>query len=74
MDSFGARANIDPSKLPWDAFQTILIQNLYGGKVDNVYDAKILESLVESIFSEKSYDPKHVLFQSTTVPDAIKFN
>lgn len=43
----GNRPNIDPAKLPWDAFRVILSQNLYGGKIDNEYDAKILQSLVD---------------------------
>lgn len=47
IDAMGPRSNIDPAKLPWDAFRVILTQNLYGGKVDNEYDSKILQSLIE---------------------------
>ena len=47
IDNMGNRPNIDPAKLPWDAFRVILSQNLYGGKIDNEYDAKILQSLVD---------------------------
>jgi hypothetical protein len=48
--------------------------------VDNEYDSKILQSLVEQFFSEKSYDPNHELFVATEgretfkVPDAVKYH
>jgi dynein heavy chain 1 len=35
VDKFGARDNVDIDRLPWDAFRSILVQNLYGGKIDN---------------------------------------
>jgi dynein heavy chain 1 len=47
----GSRNNVDINKIPWDAFRTILIENLYGGKIDNEYDSKILISLVEMFFT-----------------------
>ena len=46
IDALGNRSNVDIDKIPWDAFRTILIENLYGGKIDNEYDSKILISLV----------------------------
>jgi len=59
VDSLGERTNIPPEKLPWDALKTILVQNLYGGKIDNIYDSKILISLVENIFSPESFNPNY---------------
>ena len=35
--------NISPNKIPWDAIKTIIHQSMYGGKIDNEYDMKILE-------------------------------
>jgi dynein heavy chain 1 len=51
VDSLGTKNNVDIRSIPWDAFRTILIENLYGGKVDNQYDSKILISLVEMFFT-----------------------
>lgn len=57
IDALGAdRSNIDPNKLPWDAIKVILTQNLYGGKIDNDYDGMILNSLVEHIFTPRSFE------------------
>lgn len=81
IDSFGSRNNIDIDKIPWDAFKTILIQNLYGGKIDNDYDSKILISLVEMFFTPKSFDSNYELYKpddpkekALTMPDGIKYS
>lgn len=81
IDSFGNRSNIDIEKIPWDAFQTILIENLYGGKVDNQYDSKILVSLVEMFFTSNSFDSSYPLYRSDdptdkpfTMPDGHKYS
>ena len=81
IDSYGPRNNIDIDKIPWDAFQTILIENLYGGKVDNTYDSKILISLVEMFFTPKSFDSSTPLYRSEdptdtpfTMPDGIRYS
>ena len=78
LDSFGERNNIPIEKIPWDAIRTILAQNLYGGKVDNEYDNKILKSLVDQYFSPKCFDRDFQLFYSANedeclyIPEAIK--
>ena len=38
----GTKENIDITKIPWDSIKAILGECLYGGKVDNMYDKKIL--------------------------------
>lgn len=38
----GDRTNVPPDKLPWLALRTFLCETIYGGKIDNDYDAKIL--------------------------------
>jgi dynein heavy chain 1 len=62
IDSMGDRNNIDPNLIPWDAIKTILTHNLYGAKIDNDYDWKILCSLVDNLFTPKAFDPKYPLF------------
>lgn len=59
IDSYGIKSNINPKDLPWEAIKTILTQNLYGGKIDNDYDLKVLKSLVDHLFSVKSFDTDH---------------
>ena len=81
IDAMGSRNNIDINKIPWDAFKTILIENLYGGKIDNEYDSKILVSLVEMFFTPESFDSSYPLFRTEDpgetilkMPDGIKFS
>lgn len=60
----GERHNLPMDKIPWDAIQSVLINNIYGGKIDNDYDHKILKSLVEQYFSPDSFD-----YTKSMVPD-----
>ena len=50
--------------LPWDAIVTILKQSLYGGKIDNIYDQKILDSLINHFFTPKSFDKNFQMFKN----------
>ena len=59
------RSNISPKQIPWDAIRTIIHQSMYGGKIDNDYDMKILESLVNLYFNEKTYDYNYPLFKTS---------
>lgn len=81
IDAMGNRNNIDIDKIPWDAFKTILIQNIYGGKIDNEYDSKVLISLVDKFFTSQSFDSKYPLYTADsseeevlTMPEAIKYS
>ena len=57
--------NIAPNKIPWDAIRTIIHQSMYGGKIDNEYDMKILESLVNLYFNEKTFEDNYPLFKTS---------
>ena len=57
--------NISPEKIPWDAIKTIIHQSMYGGKIDNEYDMKILESLVNLYFNEKTFGENYPLFKTS---------
>jgi dynein heavy chain 1, cytosolic len=77
----GSRSNIDIHKIPWDALKTILIETIYGGKIDNEYDTKILVSLVETIFTPKSFDSSYPLYNiedrgedNLKMPEGIKYS
>lgn len=81
IDGMGNRNNVDIDKIPWDAFRTILIQNLYGGKIDNEYDSKVLVSLVDKFFTPLSFDSNTPLYNTDDsgsdvlkMPDGIKYS
>jgi dynein heavy chain 1 len=48
IDNMGkGRKNVDPDKIPWDALRALIAQSVFGGKIDNEFDNKILQSLVD---------------------------
>lgn len=57
------RQQVDPDKIPWDALRTLISQSVFGGKIDNEYDQKILLSLVNQFFCAESFDLGYKLFQ-----------
>ncbi|XP_061172861.1 cytoplasmic dynein 1 heavy chain 1-like isoform X1 [Saccostrea echinata] len=50
------RTNLPPEKVPWDAIKTLLSQCIYGGKVDNDFDQRLLTTFIEKLFSPKSFE------------------
>jgi len=54
--------------------RTLLSQCIYGGKVDNEFDQRLLESFLEKIFSEKCFEPDHPLVDSGRVvmPEGVR--
>lgn len=78
VDNFGERNNLSPEKIPWEAIRTMICQSLYGGKIDNDFDAKILSSLAEQFFTPKSFDHGFPLYDAIdrndvlTIPDGTK--
>ena len=55
------KANISPAKIPWNAICTLFTDIIYGGRVDNDFDKKILVALVNWLFQAKAYEPEFPL-------------
>lgn len=81
LDTMGkGRSNVDPDNIPWDALRSIISSSIYGGKIDNAFDAKILKSLVEKFFCAETFNNSFKLFEPTvgseddvlTIPDDAK--
>ena len=50
------RTNLPPERVPWRAIVTLLSQSIYGGKIDNEFDQRLLVSFLEKLFSAKSFE------------------
>lgn len=61
--------NIDPEDIPWVAIRTLISETIYGGKVDNEYDIKILNSLTEQFFTKNSFESNFELFKVPSSSD-----
>ncbi|XP_065684969.1 cytoplasmic dynein 1 heavy chain 1 isoform X1 [Hydra vulgaris] len=70
------RANIAPEKLPWDAFSTLLGQSIYGGRIDNDFDQRLIQSFIERVFTLKSFDSEFPLVSTSSkdivIPDVFR--
>lgn len=64
-----SRSNIDSEKIPWDALRTLISQSVFGGKIDNEFDNKILLSLVDKFFRAESYNIGFELFDKSVTSD-----
>lgn len=55
------RTNLPPEKVPWDALVTLLSQSIYGGKIDNDFDQRLLCSFLSKLFTPKSFEADFAL-------------
>ena len=64
--------------MPWDALRTLMSQCIYGGKIDNEFDQRLLTSFVDKLFTKESFDSEFPLITSTegstiAMPDGIRY-
>jgi dynein heavy chain 1 len=59
------RQNLAPEKIPWVALRTLLGQFVYGGRVDNSFDLRLLDSFLEQLFTEQSFNADFPLFRAS---------
>lgn len=55
------RTNLPPEKVPWDAVVTLLSQSIYGGKIDNDFDQRLLASFLAKLFTARSFEADFAL-------------
>ena len=63
MTSSQGRTNLPPDKVPWSALRTLLSQCIYGGRIDNDFDQRLLNSFVNRLFTVKSFNSEFPLMQ-----------
>ncbi|XP_031789302.2 dynein heavy chain, cytoplasmic isoform X5 [Nasonia vitripennis] len=55
------RTNLPPEKVPWDALITLMSQCIYGGKIDNDFDQRLLTSFLRKLFTSRSFEADFAL-------------
>jgi len=68
----GQLSNISPDKIPWDAIQSILVEAVYGGRIDNAFDHEILRAFVKHLFREESFNSGFSLNMTLTKEHDLK--
>ncbi|XP_012579828.1 PREDICTED: cytoplasmic dynein 1 heavy chain 1, partial [Condylura cristata] len=77
-DTAKGRQNISPDKIPWSALKTLMAQSIYGGRVDNEFDQRLLSTFLERLFTTKSFDSEFKLackvdgHKDIQMPDGIR--
>lgn len=62
--SSGRGGEVDPVDLPWEAMRSLLSKSVYGGRIDNEIDQRLLEAFVGRLFTEKSFLPTFTLVKA----------
>uniref|UniRef100_A0A8C8JGC9 Cytoplasmic dynein 1 heavy chain 1 n=1 Tax=Oncorhynchus tshawytscha TaxID=74940 RepID=A0A8C8JGC9_ONCTS len=60
-DTAKGRQNISPDKIPWAALKTLMAQSIYGGRIDNEFDQRLLNTFLDRIFTTGSFDSEFKL-------------
>lgn len=58
----------DPERLPWDAIRSTLQKGVFGGRVTNDIDQKVLDDLVNSVFVPSAFNVDFKL--ASNLPDS----
>jgi dynein heavy chain 1 len=70
------RTNLPPSKVPFSAIFTLLSECVYGGKIDNSFDRRLLNTFLRQLFSVNSFESEFKLvvddMLQLNMPDATK--
>ena len=68
------RTNLSPDKVPWSALRTLLSQCIYGGRIDNDFDQRLLNSFVNRLFTVQSFDSTFPLMNNIDGQPGKKIN
>ncbi|XP_054005626.1 dynein heavy chain, cytoplasmic isoform X1 [Hylaeus anthracinus] len=68
------RTNLPPEKVPWDAVVTLLSQCIYGGKIDNDFDQRLLTSFLRKLFTPRSFEADFALVANIDASQASQRN
>ena len=78
-DEAKGKSNLPPDKIPFAALRELLAQAIYGGRVDNAIDDRLLKSFVDSIFVPETFKYNHPLVEARgddmpaiTMPEGTK--
>uniref|UniRef100_A0A8C5Q446 AAA+ ATPase domain-containing protein n=1 Tax=Leptobrachium leishanense TaxID=445787 RepID=A0A8C5Q446_9ANUR len=77
-DTSKGRQNISPDKIPWSALKTLMAQSIYGGRIDNEFDQRLLNTFLERLFTTSSFDGEFKLackvdgHKDILMPDGIR--
>jgi dynein heavy chain 1 len=66
------RSHVDPEEIPWSALHAMLGQSLYGGRVDNPFDQRLLDAFIEKLFCAASFSASFELAEGVKGPEGTR--
>jgi dynein heavy chain 1 len=70
------KSNVAPERVPWAALRSLLGQSIYGGRLDNTFDQRLLDALLEKLFTPRCFDAEFALVDvpglRITAPEGTK--
>lgn len=63
------RTNVSPALLPWEAIRQLLIETIYGSKIDNPDDYQAVQGIVERVFVADCFNLDFSLVEGVKVPE-----
>lgn len=51
--------------MPWDLIRTLIVESIYGGKIDDEEDLQLLQQLVNKVLQPEAYEEDYKLVDST---------
>lgn len=63
----GQREHIAPDRIPFAALRALFGSSIYGGRVQNVFDQRLLDALLNHCFTPRCFDADFYLVWRTPV-------
>jgi dynein heavy chain 1 len=68
------KSNVAPEKIPWTALQRLLVDTVYGGRIEKPNDLKILDCIVSSLMTSSMFDNQFSFFGDVQLPSCISLD
>jgi dynein heavy chain 1 len=65
------KSNLNPENIPWSALQSLISENVYGGKIDCDVDTVILKTIVRQYLNPQIFDSDYRLVDDLLAPNGI---
>ena len=64
------RDHVSPDKIPWTALRSLLSESVYGGRIDNEFDQRLLQGTLAQLFVPESFNADFSLVREWVADDA----
>ncbi|KAI3378322.1 hypothetical protein SNEBB_011029, partial [Seison nebaliae] len=72
----GTKSNLPIEKVPWEAIRTLLSKCIYGGRIDNMFDQRLLDAFLHKLFDIQTFNDKFKLIDDLDInlPEKVSYD